>query len=172
VFDTAYNLIRTIGSAGEGDGELNFPMDTEIISWNDGGTMVQEVVVADQGNKRIQFFDTLGNHLQTIAEMEPPPPPPGVQCGWFNPDPECLSPEFGQLQALSVDSQGRLHALDLLQGTILMLDPVSGEFISAYGEYGNGPGFLKLPMDAFVSSTGETIVTSGDGSRIEVLTTP
>ena len=172
VFDTAYNLVRTIGSAGEGESELNFPMDTEVITWNDAGTMVQEVVVADQGNKRIQFYDTEGNHLSSIIEMEPPPPPPGVKCGWFNPDPECIAPEFGQLQALSVDSLGRLHALDLLQGTVLVLDPASGAFIGSYGEYGNGPGFLKIPMDVLVSSTGKAIVTSGDGSRIVELETP
>ena len=172
VFDTAYNLVRTIGSAGEGESELNFPMDTEVITWNDAGTMVQEVVVADQGNKRIQFYDTEGNHLSSIIEMEPPPPPPGVKCGWFNPDPECIAPEFGQLQALSVDSLGRLHALDLLQGTVLVLDPANGAFISSYGEYGNGPGFLKIPMDVLVSSTGKAIVTSGDGSRIVELEIP
>ena len=172
VFDTAYNLIRTIGSNGEGDSELSFPMDTEVISWNDGGTMVQEVAVADQGNKRIQFYDIEGNHLYSISEMEPPPPPPGVQCGWFNPDPECFAPEFGQLQALSVDASGNLHALDLFQGSVLVLNPGTGEFIRGYGEYGNGPGFLKLPMDVLISSGGQSIVTSGDRSRIEVLTTP
>ena len=171
VFDTAYNLIRTIGSNGEGFGELNFPMDTEIITWNDGGTMVQEVVVADQGNKRIQFYDIEGNYLYSISEMEPPPPPPGVQCGWFNPDPECLAPEFGQLQALSVDSSGNLHALDMSQGSVLVLNPATGAFVRAYGEYGAGPGFLKLPMDVLVSSSGGAIVTSGDRSRIEVFTT-
>lgn len=171
VFDPTYRLIRTIGSAGEGPTELNFPVDTEVVTWNDGGTIEQEVLVADQGNMRIQAYDIEGNHLREIT-MLPMPIPEGVRCGWFNPDPRCLPPEFKKLQALSVDAQGRVHALDLFSAKVYVLDPADGNVFGTYGEGGTGPGLLKLPMDVIVSSNGQAIVTAGDGARIEVLETP
>ncbi|MDH3947451.1 MAG: NHL repeat-containing protein, partial [Gammaproteobacteria bacterium] len=61
VFDPAYNPVRIIGKAGEGEGELNFPVDTEIIIRSAGGVAnMQEIFVADQGNKRVQVYDLEG----------------------------------------------------------------------------------------------------------------
>ena len=159
VFDTAYNFIRSIGSPGVGDNELNFPVDTEIIARDDGGTTVYDVFVADQANHRIQTFDTEGNHLETIAS-------PADSCGYFG---ECNKPDFTRLQALGADSMGRLHVLDAFAAAVFVLDASTIEFLGAYGEYGEGPGLLKLPGDVFISGTNQSIITSGHGNGIEVL---
>jgi hypothetical protein len=160
VFDTDYNYLRSIGASGVGDGELNFPVDTEIIARNDGGTTVYDVFVADQSNHRIQIFDTEGNFLETITS-------PADSCGYFG---ECNVPEFIRLQGLSSDSLGRLHVLDAFAASVFIFDSSTIEHLGTYSEYGEGPGTLKLPGDVLISGTDKSIITSGHGSGIEVLT--
>ncbi len=159
VFDTDYNYLRSIGTPGVGDGELNFPVDTEIIARNDGGTTVYDVFVADQSNHRIQIFDTEGNFLETITS-------PADSCGYFG---ACDKPEFIRLQGLSSDSLGRLHVLDAFAAGVFIFNSSTIEHLGTYGEYGEGPGTLKLPGDVLTSGTDQSIITSGHGSGIEVL---
>jgi DNA-binding beta-propeller fold protein YncE len=158
VFDTNYALLRTIGSGGQGAGELDFPVDTLVVTYNDGSGDVQEVLVADQGNSRIQFYDAEGNYLRTIKSG----------CGSFS----CRPPEFRKLQALALDSQGRVHALDNFKALVSIVDPATGAFITSYGEYGEGEGFLRVPLDLLITELDEAIITSGDGDRIEVMDIP
>jgi sugar lactone lactonase YvrE len=158
VFDTDYTPVRTIGSGGLGTGELDFPIDTLVLTYDDGGNQVQEVLVADQGNSRIQIYDAEGNYLRTIKSG----------CGSFS----CRPPEFRRLQALALDSQGRLHAMDNFKALVSVLDPATGAFITSYGEYGEGEGYLRVPMDLSITDTDEAVITSGDGDRIEVLAIP
>lgn len=155
VFDADYNFVRSIGSPGEGENELYFPVDTAIINRDFGDITVQEVFVADQGNERIQIYDTDGYLLRHIY--------PG-ECGMSG----CLPPLLANLQALDVDELGRLHVLDNFEAVVSILDPVTGEYLGEYGEYGEGPGYLRVPYGLVVTETGEAIVTSGDGHRVVV----
>lgn len=169
VFDLAYNPVRIIGKSSA-KGALNFPIDTEIVTRSgDGVASIQEVFVADQGNKRIQVYDLQGNWLRSIsfAGMK------GQNCNWFTGVCEIPgAPPFSRLQALDVDSLGRLHVLDNFSASLTIFDPADGSFLGFYGEYGLEAGFLRLPMDVLISDTNMAIVTSGDGDRIEVLTIP
>ena len=117
--------------------------------------MVQEVFIADQGNERIQIYDTEGFHLGQIG--------PG-DCGMGG----CAPPLLANLQALDVDSQGRLHALDNFEAVISILDPISGSYLGEYGEYGVGPGFLRVPYGLAIMDDNRPIVTSGEGDRIVI----
>lgn len=170
VFDPAYNPVRIIGRAGEGEGELNFPVDTEIITRNGGGVAnLQEVFVADQGNKRVQVYDLEGNWLRSITFTGTQ----GQNCNWFTGLCEIPgAPPFIRLQALDTDSLGRLHVLDTFAASVIIFDPASGAFQDFYGEYGSGAGTLRVPMDVLITPTDMAIVTTGDGDRIEVLTIP
>ena len=132
-------------------------LDLEVITSQEAANLLQSEILP---------------RIQLVNPMLPMPIPEGVRCGWFNPDPRCLPPEFKKLQALSVDAQGRVHALDLFSAKVYVLDPADGNVFATYGEGGTGPGLLKLPMDVIVSSNGQAIVTAGDGARIEVLETP
>ncbi len=193
VFNPEYQLIRTIGSYGTEDAELDFPMDTEIIE-NANGEL--EVFVADQGNQRVKIFDANGKYLKMIdPDIIPPPtvlpgpefdnngnPCPGPCTGWFcsylpPPPPECAGAttpriEFSRLQALSTDSIGRLHALDIFESTASIFELVDGEWVwkSYYGEYGKEEGSLYTPTDVLVTVPGQATVITGDGERIETLT--
>lgn len=155
VFDADYNFLNSIGSPGEGLNELNFPVDTEIITRSVDGYPVQEVYIADQANERIQVFDTDGFLVDQIY--------PG-ECGMSG----CEPPLLANLQSLDADSLGRLHVLDNFEAVISILDPLSGDYLGEYGEYGEGPGYLRVPYDLVITATGHPIVTSGDGFRLVV----
>ncbi|NIO39043.1 MAG: hypothetical protein GTO41_01865, partial [Burkholderiales bacterium] len=137
MFDPDYNLVKTIGRAGAGPTELNFPVDVEIVA---AGSSL-ELFVADQGNYRVQVFDLDGNWLRSIAWLG--------DCGWFS----CTTPPFKIIQAIDTDSFGRLHVLDKLGATAFIFDPVDGTFQDLYGGYGTEPGTLTLPIDLLISAT-------------------
>ena len=161
VFDSSYMLLRTIGRSGAGDDTLTFPMDTEIIN--------QEILVADQGGYRVQVFDIDGNWLRSITFEGTD----GQNCNWFTGVCEIPGmPPFTKLQALSKDSLGRLHVLDNFAASVMVFDTSDGALLSSYGGYGDTAGLLRVPMDVKVLSTDTAIVTSGDGDRIEIFTTP
>jgi len=166
VFDPAYNPVRVIGK-DSAQGALNFPVDTEFVTRSgDGVGNIQEIFVADQANKRVQVYDLEGNWLRSITFL-------GADCNWFTN--VCASPPFTRLQALDVDSFGRLQVLDNFAASVMMFDPGDGAFLGAYGGYGTDgtePGSLRVPMDVLISDTNMAIVTTGDGDRIEVFTIP
>ncbi|MDH3903998.1 MAG: NHL repeat-containing protein, partial [Xanthomonadales bacterium] len=155
VFDADYNFIRSIGSPGEGENELYFPVDTEVITLDLGGEPIQQVFVADQGNERIQIFDTNGYFLGRIE--------PG-ECGMSG----CEPPLLANLQALDVDAYGRLHVLDNFEAVVSILDPLTGDYLGEYGQFGEGPGYLRVPYGLVISEMDQPIVTSGDGARVVV----
>lgn len=168
VFDSAYNLLRVIGKSSA-QGALHFPVDTEIVPSIGGGANLEEVFVADQINNRIQVYDLMGNWLRSFTFAGTP----GQNCSWMTGVCEIPgAPPFTRLEALDFDSFGRLHVLDSFGASVLMFDPADGTFLGAYGGYGTEPGTLRVPMDVLVTETNTAIVTSGDGSRIEVFTNP
>lgn len=155
VYDAGYNFLRAIGSPGTALDELDFPVDTQVIRrWVDGQPET-EVFVADQGNERIQIYDIYGRFLRQIL--------PG-KCGMSG----CLPPRLANLQALDVDSLGRLHVLDNFEAVVSILDPASGDFLGEYGEYGEGPGFLRVPFGLVIKDSGHPVVTSGEADRLEI----
>lgn len=156
VFDADYQYLTSIGSPGSAENELSFPVDSEVVAYYQDGNLVQEVFVADQGNKRIQIFDIEGNHLSSITQG---------RCSWFR---GCQPPVLANVQSMDVDSLGRLHVLDNFEAVVTIHDPASGAFISQYGEYGEGQGFLKMPMGLVISDDDLSIVTAGSDNRIEV----
>jgi sugar lactone lactonase YvrE len=156
VFNADYEFLGTIGSPGSAEDELTFPVDTEVISYLQDGNMVREVFVADQGNKRIQIYDTEGNHLASINQG---------RCSFWR---GCQPPVLANIQSMDLDPAGRLHVLDNFEATVTIHDPVSGAYITRYGEYGEEQGFLKMPMGLVISDTGLSFLTSGVNNWIEV----
>ena len=170
VFDPAYNLIKTIGRAGEGEDELYFPIDAEIIVSSSGGTAnAQELFVADNGNFRVQVFDLDGKWLRSITFGGTS----GTNCSWMTGICEIpgVAP-FTRVQSLDTDSLGRLHVVDAFAATVSMFDPVTGDYLGSYGGYGEGPGFLLVPKDVLITGADLSIVIAGDGSRIEFFSAP
>ena len=157
VFSPTYQLVRWIGNPGEGNEDLKFPIDAEVH------LPTQEIFVADQGNNRVQVYDLEGKWVRNITWA-------GSGCSWFSGT--CTVPKFMGLQALDIDSVGRLHVLDRFGGAVITFDVLTGSQVGVYGSYGTEPGELKLPTDVLNTQSGTSIVPSGNGNRIESYTTP
>jgi len=167
VFDANYQFVRSIGSRGVGERGLNFPVDCAVIGFDSSDGLVHEVFVADQGNKRVQVFDLAGNWLRSItfAGIE------GQNCSWMTGVCEIPGkPPFTRLQALDIDSLGKLHVLDNFAASVHIFDSVDGTYLESYGEYGIESGFLRVPMDVLLTAPDTAIVTSGNGDTIELFT--
>jgi DNA-binding beta-propeller fold protein YncE len=165
VYDADYKFLRSIGTPGSGKEGLKFPVDCEVAEVEIAGQMHYEVFVADQGNNRIQVYDTSGNWLRSITFEGTD----GQNCNWFTGVCEIPgAPPFIRLQALHLDSTGRLHVLDKFSAAVVMLDPEDGTFLGTYGQYGEGTGNLSVPQDVVVSGANTAVVTAGDGDRIEI----
>jgi len=169
VFESSYLHIRTIGAPGSNDGQLKFPTDTAIVTRDVDGSPVDEVYIADQGNKRIQVFDTHGNFVRTID-------PPLVLSSYctkygFRCPPDARG-TFNKLQALDVDAAGRLHVLDVFEAAVSILDPITGEVTASYGTWGEDAGQLRVPLDLLLTDGGEGVVTDNNSSELEVFAIP
>ena len=62
--------------------------------------------------------------------------------------------------------------LDSFAASVHIFNSEDGSYLESYGEYGDGPGFLRVPMDVLVNGSDSAIVTAGDGDRIEILASP
>jgi hypothetical protein len=155
VYQSDGTHLRTIRSGG-----LKSPMAVEISYYYD---QTGELFVADKGNYLVKVFDLQGNLLRSFGGF----PEKGGMMGttWY------WEGKFFSLQSLAMDTQGRLHALDIYMTKIQILDPVTGVYIADYGEYGTGSGQLKLPLDIIINSDGVVIVADTDNRRVEVIYT-
>ena len=152
VFTPSYELTGWIGNPGEGQEDLKFPIDAEV------SLTTQEIFVADQGNNRVQVYDLQGKWLRSISWN-------GSGCSWFSG--VCAVPKFMGLQALDIDTLGRLHVLDRFGGAVIVFDSLTDAQIGNYGSFGTEPGQLKLPTDMLSTQPDTAVVTAGDGDRIE-----
>jgi DNA-binding beta-propeller fold protein YncE len=169
VFEPSYVHIRTIGEPGREAGQLRWPMDTVIASRMEASGLVEEVFVADQGNKRIQVFDLHGNFVRTIN----PPTVLKSYCinyGWYCPSD--VRGSFNRLQALEVDAAGQLRVLDIFEAAVSTIDPVTGALGLSFGGWGDGAGLLRLPLDVLLTPAGDALVTDSGTAELEAFAVP
>ena len=62
--------------------------------------------------------------------------------------------------------------LDIFEGSVGILDAVSGDLLEVYGAYGIGPGLLKNPIDLLLTEGNLAIVTDKGSEKIEVYAIP
>jgi hypothetical protein len=161
-----YNMdgghLGDIGSFGAADGEFNFPVAVDVAYYtNASGQAVGELFVADQGNDRFQIFDLRGNLLRVLS--------PGIIGSFGGAD-----GKVGTLQALAVDDQYQIHALDTFSSMVQVWDATDGSYLGwNYGSYGSTPGLLNLPLDVLItdpeSGTNRVVVCNGGDGRIEAI---
>jgi DNA-binding beta-propeller fold protein YncE len=153
VFASDGTHLRTIRNGG-----LKSPMAVEISYYYD---QAGELFVADKGNYLVQVFDLQGNLIRSFGGF----PTKGGMMGttWY------WKGKFISLQSLAMDAQGNLHALDIYMNRVQILNPLTGAYIADYGEYGTGPGQLKLPLDIIINNAGDVIVANFDNRRVEMI---
>jgi hypothetical protein len=161
VFESSYLHVRTIGTRGSGDGQLKTPKDSAIIT----RAGVEEIYISDQGNRRIQVFDTQGSYLRAVL----PPMPDYPQFCWGCPE---ARGTFTRLQALGFDRDGRLHSLDIFEASVTILNLVNSEVLGSYGAFGNGPGLVNTPLDLLLINSDEAVMIDNKSPEIEFFDIP
>lgn len=167
VYNSSGQWLSNIGEPGLGNNKLNFPVAVAI----NGG----ELYVADQNNiwkipdpdspgneidksVNIHVFDFQGNFLRSFGE----------RIRSFSSD---WQGKFAKIQSLAFDGQNRLHALDCYLNKIQILDPETGQYIGSYGTFGTDMGQLNLPLDIFITNSGQVAVTNAGNHRAEIIYT-
>ncbi|QOJ20952.1 MAG: 6-bladed beta-propeller [Gammaproteobacteria bacterium] len=128
VYNQDGKLKQRIGNHGTKPGELINPTGLAIFE--------KKLYVVDEGNNRIQVFDTDTGRLISVL-------------GSLGKDPG----QFTIPKALTIDTQGNLYVSDNLH-RIQKFD-ASGLFIKQWGRYGGMPGEMADPID--VSFSNDTI---------------
>lgn len=175
VVDSKWNLVRVYDySTGKQlrtitDGNMKFPSAIEVVYRP--SIDKEEVFIADKGNHVIKVFDTEGTFLRSFGARVRKGGMMGTNWYWRG--------RFDDLQAIEMDSQGRLHVLDGVVNVVQILNPdIPGGFdtqiyYGSYGWRGSEPGFLKTALDfALIEIFGRSAVANYGNKRIELLTIP
>ena len=134
----AFNVIHVFGSYGSGEGEFIGPSGVAVDSKDN-------MLVADQGNDRIQVFDSNGKFLFAFGSY-------GTREGQFN-----------YPHGVAVDSKGNILVADTFNNRIQVFDS-NGKFLYAFGIQGQ----LISPSGIAVDSKGRIIVADTENHRIQV----
>lgn len=142
----------SFGGTGTAAGLMSFPTGITVDNAN------QEIYVVDQTNGRVEVFDLAGVYKRVIGRF-------GSGAG-----------KLTRPQGISV-AGGRVFVVDAYQSSVEVFDTAGntvnvglnagGTAIPFIGQYGTGPGGLKVPTDtAMVGS--RLFVSNTDNARIEV----
>ena len=85
----------------------------------------------------------------------------------------CEPPLLANLQALDADAlTAGCTCWTILRRWFPYLTPSTGDYLGEYGEFGEGPGYLRVPYGPVIfTATGQPMVTAGDGARVVVYST-
>lgn len=169
-YSSSGTLIAKWGGKGKGDGRFDWASIKEIdelgnTSWAFSGVHIGiaidnigNIFVADDGNNRIQKFDSNGKFLLKWGES-------GVGSGQFN-----------LPQSIAVDTKGYIYVADEHNNRIQKFDS-NGKFVSMWGknggkngEYGTGNGEFDMPCGISADSNGDIYVADRGNVRIQKLT--
>lgn len=142
ILDKDGNLIRTIGTRGDANGEFNFP----TYIWADSN---DKVYVVDAMNFRIQIFNLNGEFISSFGEI-------GDATG-----------TFARPKGLAVDSKGHIFVADALFNAIQVFDQ-KGNFLYTFGKQGSGTEAFWMPCGIFIDRNDIIYVSDTYNSRIQV----
>ncbi len=112
------------------------------------------------------------NGIQVVYNPKNPAPPKGSAAkivlkqevsigeGKFDED------RFGELTSMDVDNDGNIYVLDGKEKKIKVFDS-AGKFVKKFGEEGQGPGELNLPVSLQVTPAREIVI--GDASNQKLM---
>eukprot|EP00697_Spironema_sp_BW2_P007429 gnl/Spiro4/21701_TR10625_c0_g2_i1.p1 gnl/Spiro4/21701_TR10625_c0_g2~~gnl/Spiro4/21701_TR10625_c0_g2_i1.p1 ORF type:complete len:313 (-),score=78.07 gnl/Spiro4/21701_TR10625_c0_g2_i1:36-944(-) len=138
-------FVRLIGTAGRAHGQFKNPHDVCVS--NDG----ELLVVADQGNKRVQLLTR--DCLNFVRAWERPARAHASYRQW--PASVCVS------------SSGNLIVTDTNEHTVEIFS-IDGRSLRKFGSHGDADGQFSNPWRTCVDRDDNIIVTDGDNHRIQV----
>ena len=145
VISTSGQLLRTIGSFGDGNGQFKLPMGVAV---NSQGV----IFVSDGVNHRIQKFLSDGKFLAKFGDQ-------GTRNGYFQ------SPA-----GLAVLGDDKLFVVDSGNHRVQVFQQRNNRYISTIGRRGKSAGQFSLPHDIAVDSPRQRILVSDtDNHRIQAL---
>jgi DNA-binding beta-propeller fold protein YncE len=149
VIDLVGDMVRTIGSSGDDDGQFNLPV---AMALNSRG----ELVVADAFSAKIQIFDGSGRYLSKFGQR-------GDALG-----------NFQLIKSLAIDSSdniyvvdGRAHNVSIFNehGELLL---VLGGFYATSLSGKAAPGGFSVPIGIDIDSTDKIFVVDQMNARVQV----
>lgn len=145
VFDKAGALLRVFGTK-EG---LIRPSGL-AIDQKRGLLYVSDPASVSSQDHRVLVFTTEGKLVRTVGKGR------GAEDGEFN------FPIF-----LTVDAQGRLFVADTMNFRVQVFDP-DGNFLTKYGEHGNGPGTFARTKGLAHDRFGNLYVVEGEYGVVQI----
>ncbi len=140
----------TIGSAGKGDGQFNFPIGVAV----DG----KRIVVGDQGNNRVVIFDRSGKFVRSFG---------GEVTGGGSRDD--YRGHFTSVAAVALNGND-IYVLDSAHAYVQVLDELgtSKAFLGTSGDCGS---CIKLGLDITIDAKGNVLATDPESRRFVNLST-
>jgi len=144
----AQNFIRTIGSLGSGNGQMNSPIGVAVDTANGSN-----VIVADTNNNRIEVFSANGAFISAFGSLG------------------SGDLQLNQPSGVAVDTANGSNVIvaDTNNNRIEVFS-ANGNFIRAFGSLGSGDGQMNTPSGVAVDTANGSniIVTDEMNARIEV----
>jgi DNA-binding beta-propeller fold protein YncE len=144
---TKYELIRSWGSEGSGDGEFKRIHD---LDFNPNETLLY---VVDRDNHRVQVFDKMGNFKfkrpQAVSQSDNPG-------------------QFDVPYSVDIDSRGDVWVADRNNNRIQKFDK-DGKFLFEFGKPGSGNGEFDLPRQVAVDRDVKFLyLVDSENDRVQV----
>ena len=137
-------IVRSIGSSGDGDGELTAPSDVAVDAARD------RIYVADEGNRRLAIFTMSG---AAVANWRVAGPDQA-----FAPHAVAVSAASGDVYVVSRLPWGRIERF-----------ASDGSWLDGWGRIGGGAREYRSPEDIAVHSDGRVLVADTLNNRVQVL---
>jgi len=136
------SFVMKWGTGGTGDGQFAYPMGLAVDNQNN-------IYVADNGNYRVQKFDSNGNFLFKLGCM-------GAGDGQLNRPMRVATDPTGNFVYVSDGYNSRVQKFDL-----------NGNFLLKWGSVGTADGQFNQSEGIAVDSSGNVYVSDYNNSRIQ-----
>jgi len=145
VYDKLGKKLQVIGSRGNGDGQLNVPLQGAVAP---DGTLY----VLDSGNFRVQAFDREGKFLRSFGKL-------GKEFG-----------NFARPRGIAVDDDGNIYVTDASFNNFQIFNP-EGQLLLTIGEGSleSNPGRYGMLSGIAVDETGRIYVVDQLYDKVEAI---
>ena len=142
VFSAEGQLLRTLGTRGEGRGEYNFPTYLALAQG--------ELYVVDTMNARVQVVDAMtGESKRIIGER-------GLNVG-----------NLVRPKGVALDSQGNVYVVESYHDHLLVYNR-NGDFLLPIGGAGTGTGQFNLPSGLWTDARDQIFVSDMFNARVAI----